>query len=122
MTFFPTFLVKRGGEGFQASLPSNIVEDSLIQYQMMPGFSESPVIHCAGLKPGSSDTIVPYLVGLLQFLVESSVLSSALKYGMRLPMPLSSSGHEPNFFRIVMPLSPQSEEVRLQRVTKTILM
>lgn len=65
---------------------------------------------------------MPYLVGLLQLLVESSDLSSALKYGMRLPMPLSSSGHEPNFFRIVMPLSPQLEEVRLQRVTEAIKM
>ena len=65
---------------------------------------------------------MPYLVGLLQLLVESSELSSALKYGMRLPMPLSSSGHEPNFFRIVMALSPQLEEVRLQQGTKTILM
>lgn len=97
------------------TIPCSIVEDSLIQYQIMPGFSESPLVQWAGWYSAAWDTTVPNVVPLLQSQVESSKLPSVDRYGIRLPIPLSPSGHEPNFCTMLTSLSAQFEEVKLTK-------
>ncbi len=96
--------------------PCSIVEDSLIQYQIIPGFSASPVIHLAGWLSEVLDTMVPYLAWLWHSdVVNRDLSSSADTYGIRLPMPVWSSGQVPNFFSNCIPVSPHCEVVRLKR-------
>ncbi len=96
--------------------PCSIVEDSLIQYQIIPGFSASPLIHLAGWLSAVLDTIIPYLAWLWHSDVVNRDLSSSTDtYGIRLPMPVWSSGQVPNFFSNCIPVSPHCEVVRLKK-------
>lgn len=97
--------------------PFSIVEDSLIQYQIIPGFSELPLIHLAGWLSVVLDTIIPNLVGLPQSdVVNRDLSSSGDRYGMRLPTPDWSSGQVPNFFSNCTPLSAHCEDVMLNKI------
>lgn len=97
--------------------PFSIVEDSLIQYQIIPGFSELPLIHLAGWLSVVLDTIIPNLVGLPQSdVVNRDLSSSGDRYGMRLPTPDWSSGQVPNFFSNCTPLSAHCEVVMLNKI------
>ena len=95
------------------TIPCSIVEDSLTQNQIIPGFSASPLVQWAGWYSAAWDTTVPNVEPLLQSQVDSSKLPSEDRYGIRLPIPLSSSGHEPNFCTMLTSLSAQFEEVKL---------